>query len=183
MNSERNIVNKLFESKEKEHGVELEEAGFEANGSQYSCAFGHYTKDGEPISREEYFRAQGKRMSPVRPSSKPSDRPKGEKVSTVISGRNTEEGIDNVISRLGEVGAKITYAGGSHAYSGFNLSKYGKIDTIEDLKTTLSNCCKERGFRFSKFEDNGECIIIKGKEDDPDFKSGRSCRIAIRYEK
>lgn len=58
MNSERNIVKKLFENKMKDE-VELEEAGFEANGSKYSCAFGHYSKDGQPISREEYFRAKG----------------------------------------------------------------------------------------------------------------------------
>lgn len=57
MNSERNIIKKLFENKMKEE--ELEEAGFDAGGSHYSCAFGNYTKDGEPISREEYFSAKG----------------------------------------------------------------------------------------------------------------------------
>lgn len=61
MNSEREIVKRLFESKDIEvdpRDEELEEASFEAGGKHYSCAFGRYSCDGEPISREDYFRAK-----------------------------------------------------------------------------------------------------------------------------
>jgi hypothetical protein len=81
MNSERNIVNKLFESKYKE----LEEAGFDAKGSHYSCAFGHYTKDGEPISREEYFKAKGETV-------KGSDTPASKKGGNGGGGSGDGEG-------------------------------------------------------------------------------------------
>lgn len=36
----------------------IKEASFQSGGSTYSCAFGRYSKDGQPISRDEYFKAK-----------------------------------------------------------------------------------------------------------------------------
>lgn len=36
----------------------LKESSFESNGSTYKAAFGHYSKDGESISRDDYFKAK-----------------------------------------------------------------------------------------------------------------------------
>lgn len=64
MSSERNILKRLLEGVEPEYAPDgkgrkdLEEASFEANGKIFKAAFGHYSCDGEPISREDYFAAK-----------------------------------------------------------------------------------------------------------------------------
>lgn len=66
MSIQREIVQRLFESKD------LHEAEFQAGGSRYYCAFGKYYKDGEQISREDYFRAKETGNSGSSPSSAPA---------------------------------------------------------------------------------------------------------------
>lgn len=53
MSIQRSIVQRLLESRG------LTEAEFTSGGSTYKCVFGKYYKDGEPIDRDEYFRAKG----------------------------------------------------------------------------------------------------------------------------
>ena len=54
MSIERSIIMRLYESRR------VTEAEFNSNGHQYSSHFGRYAKDGEPISREDYFDAKDK---------------------------------------------------------------------------------------------------------------------------
>lgn len=64
-NSEANIITRLRENKEVDleneeldDEEELDEAGFESNGSTYKYAFGRYSKDGESISADDYHKAR-----------------------------------------------------------------------------------------------------------------------------
>lgn len=73
MDTQRNIVNKLFESRR------IEESSIEINGSKYSCVFGKYYKDGEQITRDDYMKAtrQGTSVSTKTALSKKSKDTKG----------------------------------------------------------------------------------------------------------
>lgn len=53
MSIERSIISKLYESRN------LTEAEFSVGGSTYRCVFGKYYKDGEEITRDDYFKAKG----------------------------------------------------------------------------------------------------------------------------
>lgn len=58
--TEAAILAKLFENKDDEDADEedLDEAGFTTNGKVYKSAFGRYSCDGKPITRDEYFKAR-----------------------------------------------------------------------------------------------------------------------------
>lgn len=89
MSIERTIVQKLFESRG------LAESEFQAGGSTYKCVFGKYYKDGEQISRDEYFKAKdGGSVSGSAPRASAQQEPKvSTKSPNKTLGITPEDGI------------------------------------------------------------------------------------------
>lgn len=127
MSLQRTIVQKLFESKG------LNEASFESGGSTYSCAFGRYSKDGESITRDEYFKAKESASSSSSSSPKSNDDssdPKDWSDSRVLS---YEEAQKFAMANYDKGGDSFVESWADYQFDDY-VKQFGPM-TVKDMKS------------------------------------------------
>lgn len=176
MSIERTIVQRLFESRD------LHEAEFQAGGSRYYCAFGKYYKDGEQISREDYFKAKesgnggGSSPSPAptqshvqnpSPSVPASSSPQmSSKVSDAFAGVNASKAavkaFTPVVSSLSSIDTEGTKA--MKAYGGKYIAFPAKEgSSYEDMVKEFENTPGMEIDSLRKSDERGTYFKYKGK--------------------
>jgi hypothetical protein len=150
-------VSKLFESKYKS----LDEAGFESNGSTYKCAFGHYSKDGKSISRDEYMKAKSKATGTSSsqgesPKKSDSEKPKSKALYKSVSRpaipnrvdvRHVKQSAENALEGMGAE----TY----EAHQGMTTYEFNGPKSPLRISVELSNHFRKQGYD-TEFKDGAE---------------------------
>ena len=132
-NLQTTIVRKLFESKG------LREAEFKAGGSTYKCVFGKYYKDGETITRDDYFDAKAKADGDTGASSAETPKEKKPASDDFFSDSKFTD-ADDFKARAEEAGSKMKSGkNGPYFYAGKNL---------EDFDATVSTMVGDFSYNY-----------------------------------